>query len=83
MLIGGLPEDSAFAASVRGGREMRVWTTETYLRAAQVNLLAAANHQRAGRKRTFKPVIQPPKAGQKAHKRTVTVAQLLSGAASN
>lgn len=75
MLVEHLPEDSAFVASLRGGRQMRAWTTEAYLLAATANQLNVANHQRAG-KRTRRPLVEPPKT-TKVRKRTVTVAQLL------
>ena len=52
---------------------MRPWTTDTYLLAGAVNMLYAANRQRANQK-TKKPLIEPPRA-QKP-KRKVTVAQL-------
>jgi hypothetical protein len=58
---------------VRGGQEFRPWTPETYLLAAGVNLLAAANRQRAG-KRGNKPVVTPPQAQRKP--RVLTVAEL-------
>lgn len=72
-LVGQLPPDSALSASVRGGPEYRAWTPELHLLAATVNLLAAANRQRAG-KRGNKPVITPPQAQQKP--RVLTVAEL-------
>lgn len=73
-LVGQLPQSSAFAASVRGGAEFRPWTSELYLLAAIVNLLNAANRQRAG-KRGNKPVVEPPKAGRRKP-RVVSVAEL-------
>lgn len=78
MLLGELPETSAFAASARGGAHMRPWTTQAYLAAATVNVLAAANHQRAGRKGRFKPLVSPPKPERRRRARTVTVAQILA-----
>lgn len=75
MLVEHLPESSAFHASLRGGREFRPWTTETYLATATVNLLYAANRQRANQK-TRIPLVEPPKA--KPKRRTVTVAQIVA-----
>lgn len=72
-LVGQLPPDSAFGASVRGGTEFRPWTPELHLLAATVNLLAAANRQRAG-KRGSKPVIKPPTAQSKP--RVLSVAEI-------
>jgi hypothetical protein len=72
-LVGQLPQESAFAASARGGAEFRSWTPPLYLLAAVVNLLNAANRQRAG-KRTREPLVKPPTA--KSKPRVVTVAQL-------
>jgi hypothetical protein len=74
MLVGQLSDDSALAASVRGGPEFRSWTLQNYLLAAIVNIVNAANMQRAGKK--AKPVVKPP---QKAVKRKVlTVAEILA-----
>lgn len=75
-LVEHLPEDSALAGSVRGGREHRVWTTQTHMHAAMVNQLYVANNQRAGKK-TRKALIEPPKV-RKTKKRVVTVAQLMA-----
>lgn len=58
-LVGQLPDDSAFAASLAGGAKYRPWTLERRLQAATVNLLYAANSQRAGKR--SKPLITPPK----------------------
>jgi len=74
-LVGQLPQSSAFAASMRGGAEFRPWTTDTYLLAAVVNILAAANRQRAG-KRGGKPVVKPPQAQRARPARVLSVAQL-------
>lgn len=60
-LVGQLPPDSAFGASVRGGHEFRPWTPELHVLAGIANLLNAANRQRAG-KRTREPLIKPPTA---------------------
>lgn len=59
-LVEHLPHESATVASMKGGPEHRPWTLDIYLMAHMVNLLAAANHQRAG-KRMRKPPVQPPK----------------------
>ena len=75
MLVGQLPDTSAFAASARGGPEFRAWSVATSLQAATVNLLHAANIQRAGKK-SFKPLVSPPQ--RKAPKRVVRVAELLA-----
>lgn len=72
-LVGQLPPESAFSASARGGREFRPWTPELHLLAAAVNLLAAANRQRSG-KRGFKPVVTPPHAERKP--RVLSVAEI-------
>lgn len=72
-LAGQLPPDSALRASMQGGVEYRPWTPETYLLAAAVNLLGAANRQRAG-KRSSKPLVEPPKPKRKA--RVVPLAQI-------
>lgn len=75
-LVGQLPPDSAFSASLRGGAEFRPWTPEMHLLAAVVNLLAAANRQRAG-KRGSKPVVQPPKQERRKATRVLTVAEIV------
>lgn len=62
------PADSATYAAMKGGAEYRPWTIETYLLAQVVNLLAGANHQRAG-KRMRKPPVQPPKPKVKPEQR--------------
>jgi hypothetical protein len=59
-LVEHLPPESATIASMKGGPEHRPWTIETFLLAQAVNLLAGANHQRAG-KRMRKPPIVPPR----------------------
>lgn len=59
-LVEHLPADSATYAAMKGGAEYRPWTIETYLLAQAVNLLAGANHQRAG-KRMRRAPVQPPK----------------------
>ncbi|HEX6969047.1 MAG TPA: hypothetical protein VF174_09595 [Micromonosporaceae bacterium] len=64
-LVGQLPPDSALGAAHQGGPEFRSWTPQNYLLAAAVNLLAAANRQRAG-KRSSKPLVTPPRRKQKA-----------------
>lgn len=74
-LVGQLPPDSAFGASVRGGNEFRPWTPELHLLAGIANLLASANRQRAG-KRGGKPVVQPPTAKKRTATRVLTVAQI-------
>jgi len=73
LLVGQLPQSSAFAASVRGGPEFRPWTAELYILAAIANLLQAANRQRAG-KRNAQPIVKPPEA--KRRPRVLTVAEL-------
>lgn len=70
-----LPPESAFRASQQGGGEFRMWTPQLYLCAAIVNLLNAANRQRAG-KRTPRPLVKPPSQTQKQKPRVVTVASI-------
>lgn len=74
-LVGQLPPDSAFSASVRGGPEFRPWTPELHLLSAVVNLLNAANRQRAG-KRGGKPIVKPPTAQRQKATRVLTVAEI-------
>lgn len=73
-LVGQLPPESAFGASVRGGPEFRAWTPSLYLQAAIANLLNAANRQRAG-KRSSQPLIKPPTT-QRKQTRVLTVAEI-------
>ena len=73
LLVGQLGPDSALAASQQGGPEFRSWTPQNYLLAAAVNLLNAANRQRAGKK-SSKAIVQPPKRKQKA--RVITLEQI-------
>lgn len=75
-LAGQLPDDSAFAASVRGGPEHRPWTLANRMLAAQVNLLHGANQQRAGKR--AKAIVSPPAAKKNQPKRVVTVADILA-----
>ena len=75
MLVGQLPDTSAFAASARGGPEFRAWSVTNSLLAANANLLHAANTQRAGKK-SFKPLIKPPK--KQAPKRVLRVADIMA-----
>lgn len=49
-----------------------MWTPQAHLLAAAVNLLNAANRQRAG-KRTTSPLVAPPK---KRNVRRISVAQI-------
>jgi hypothetical protein len=72
-LVGQLPPDSAFGASVRGGHEYRAWTPELHLLAGIANLLNAANRQRAGKK-TREPLVKPPTA--KRRPRVLSVAEI-------
>lgn len=74
-LVEHLPEDSATFASIRGGREMRPWTTEMYLLAAQTNMLYAANRQRAG-KATKSGIIKPPVPKKVMPKRKLDLSQV-------
>jgi len=76
MLVGQLPPSSAFAASLRGGPEFRPWTSELYLLAAIVNLLNAANRQRAG-KRGNAQIVKPPRPEQKSKPRVLTVEEIM------
>lgn len=73
LLAGQLPPESAFRASQQGGPQFRPWTSTNYLLAGVVNLLNAANRQRAGKK-TRTPLISPPKSRPRA--RRVTVAEI-------
>jgi len=74
-LVEHLPPDSAFRASMQGGNEFRGWTQQTYLLAATVNLLNAANRQRAGKK-TKGPLVKPPSSANRSKVRRVTVAEI-------
>jgi len=74
-LVGQLPPEAAFHASMRGGSEHRMWTPTNHLLAATVNLLNAANRQRAG-KRTKSPLVAPPKTDKRASARRVSVAEI-------
>jgi hypothetical protein len=74
MLVGQLSDDSALAASVRGGTEFRSWTLSNYLMAATVNILNAANMQRAGKK--AKPIVKPPQ--KQTRRKVVRVAEILA-----
>ena len=71
-LAGQFPPESALQAAKRGGYEFRMWTPQAHLLAAAVNLLNAANRQRAG-KRTTGPLVAPPK---KKAVRRITVAEI-------
>lgn len=70
-----LPAQSAFRASLQGGTAFRGWDQTVYLLAAVVNLLNAANRQRAG-KRTRTPLVKPPSSKPKA--RRVSVAEVIA-----
>lgn len=72
-LVGQLPPESAFRASQQGGPEFRAWTPTSYLLAGVVNLLNAANRQRAGKK-TRDPLVRPP--AQRPRARVVSVAEI-------
>jgi hypothetical protein len=76
LLVGQLPTESAYSASVRGGAEFRPWTPPLYLMAAVVNLLAAANRQRAG-KRGSKPLIKPPVVERPKPTKVLTVDEIM------
>ena len=76
MLAGQLPDSSAFAASLRGGREFRPWNNTNTLLALNANLLAAANHQRSGKKRGFKPPVELPSRARPA--RVVRIADIIA-----
>jgi len=76
-LVGQLPSESAFGASVRGGPEFRAWSPQMHVLAAIANLLNAANRQRAG-KRGGKPVITPPSSTTRPKPtRVLTVAEIV------
>jgi hypothetical protein len=75
-LVGQLPPESAFGASVRGGSEFRPWSPQLYVLAAIANLLNAANRQRAG-KRGGQPIVKPPTAKQRTTPHVLTVAEIV------
>lgn len=78
MLVGQLPDGSAFSASVRGGAQHRSWTLQNHLLANIANLTYAGCKQRAG-KPVKKMPIQPPKPRAKAvARRVVRIANLPS-----
>lgn len=55
-----IPPDSALGAAVQGGPQFRGWRIDTYLLAAAVDVLQAANYQRSGGKGSRpKPVTRP------------------------
>lgn len=55
-----MPDDSAYVASLRGGRQFRGWDSSRYLLANIQDLLAGANYQRSGGKgRKPQPVKRP------------------------
>lgn len=58
-LVEHLPADSSTWAAMKGGKEHRSWTTETYLLAHAVNALVVGNHQRAGKRIRKMPVVPP------------------------
>lgn len=60
-------------AAMRGGPQFRPWTTQVQLQAAMVNLLGAANYQRAGKR--GKVLVKPP-VKRRVTKRTVTVSSV-------
>lgn len=72
-LVGQLAPESAFRASQHGGAQYRPWTPTVHLLAGVVNLLNAANRQRAG-KRTRDALVKPPASQPKTQ--TVTVAEI-------
>jgi hypothetical protein len=72
-----LPDSSALRASQRGGGEFRPWTTEATLLAAAVNILAAANHQRSGRRRGFEPPVHLPNRRRRGA-RVVRIADVIA-----
>lgn len=76
MLAGQLPPESAFHASLRGGPEHRPWTTTGHLLAGVVNLLYAANKQRAGKRVGSLPVRPPAGKKAKPRGRVVSVAEI-------
>ena len=75
-LVGQLPPESAFHASLRGGPEQRPWTTTGHLLAGVVNLLYAANKQRAGKRVGSLPVRPPKGVKPKPRGRVVSVAEI-------
>jgi hypothetical protein len=78
-LVEHLPADSATYAAMKGGPEFRAWTIEAFLLAQTVNLLAGANHQRAGKRMRKMPIVPPkPKiaAAQKKKGRIVRVSDI-------
>jgi hypothetical protein len=62
-LIEHMPPDSALAAAAQGGPQFRGWRHDTYLLAAVVDVLQAANYQRSGGKGTKPDPVKRP--GQK------------------
>jgi hypothetical protein len=75
-LVGHLPEDSAFIASMRGGQQHRVWTLQNHLLASVANLLFAANRQRAGLKTHSMPVKPPTPKTAKRQRRVIPIGRL-------
>jgi hypothetical protein len=59
---------------MRGGGDFRAWTPELHMLAAAVNLLFAANRQRAGKK-TKEPLVKPP-TQRRPQARRLTVAEI-------
>jgi hypothetical protein len=74
-LAGQLPPESAFHASKQGGVQFRAWTPTLHVLAGVVNLLNAANRQRAGKK-TREPLLRAPSSSTKPKARRVSVAEI-------
>jgi len=78
MLVGQLPEGSAFFASIQGGAKYRSWTLQNQLLAFIGNSTYAGNRQRAG-KPTKKLPIVPPKPSIKARRSQGRRVQRIAG----
>jgi hypothetical protein len=78
MLVGQLPEGSAFFASVQGGSKFRSWTLQNHLLGFIGNSVFAANRQRAGKPTKTLPIAPPKPRTRQRRARVVRIADLPS-----
>lgn len=78
MLVGQLPEGSAFFASMQGGQKYRSWTLQNHLLGFIGNSLYAANRQRGGQATKTLPITPPKPRSRPKPRRVVRIAGLPS-----